>query len=159
MISDIKTRIYQDTVRRVFSEIATENLLKEYMGSYGLLTISDISPDISLDELARYIHQNNFDSVTGMEQAFTATTYGISRSRCCFAFFAQPEEYLAQTEYNQQISLNIPGIGQYRFRLHFTGISGCSKGQANELYAEDPFLFTPAARLSQRFSTDDCLVL
>lgn len=156
MIDNIRTRIYQDAVRKIFSEITTEDPLKEYMGAYGFLTISGVSPIISLDELARQISQNNFDSVVEVEEAPSGTVHGISRSRCYLAFFSPPEERLAQTEYNKQISLNMPGSGQCSFQLHFIGISGCSREQANELYTEAPFLFTPAARLTER---SNCVVM
>lgn len=146
MISDIKTQIQQDAIRNIFSAITAEGFLKEYMGAHGFFTISGISPVISLDELAMEISQNNFDSVVEVEEASSGTVYGISRSHWRIAFFATPETKLAQIEHRKQISLNIPGSGQYSFQLHFIGITGCSKEQAYELYAEEPFLFSPDAR-------------
>ncbi|MGQ3890576.1 hypothetical protein [Legionella sp. CNM-4043-24] len=156
MIKDIKSQVQQDAVRDIFSEITAEGFLKKYMGAYGFLTISSISPAISLDELAIQISQNNFDSVVEAEEAPSGAMYGISRSRCCLAFFAAPESGLAQVEYNKQISLNMPGSGQYSFQLHFIGIFGCTKERAYELYIDDPFLFAPAARLSER---SDCAIM
>lgn len=156
---DILQRLYQKAIREIFSKISVEGPLKEYKGYYGILTITNISPNISMDDLSRHISQNNFDSVVEQEEEHSGVVYGISRSRCCFEFFSKPENNLAQVEYNTKFLLNIQGTGQCSFQLHFIGLHVVSKEQANEIYEMEPHLFTPAARLSEKLSMSNCAVM